>query len=201
MTEYFTNIMIFNDDYYFPSSGLTTGKNLPIFDLEAMVTGIYGSSPGCLATFDNEVKDGERVAQIGTTINRPSRGYGGTYNYFDPDNFISLSAMIYSGDTYLQQQARNVLMRSGQFLKVSTDKFNGELPHHFKDDVPTFLALSGAVQTGPNTFWTKTALQYARNSADLDWLKAYLPTLRNASHFCFGLIDPKVRFVFFSLFF
>ena len=93
MTEYFTNIMIFNDDYYFPSSGLTTGKNLPIFDLEAMVTGIYGSSPGCLATFDNEVKDGERVAQIGTTINRPSRGYGGTYNYFDPDNFISLSAI------------------------------------------------------------------------------------------------------------
>ena len=118
-TTWVTSAELSPNDRNFPSSGLTTGKNLPIFDLEAMVTGIYGSSPGCLATFDNEVKDGERVAQIGTTINRPSRGYGGTYNYFDPDNFISLSAMIYSGDTYLQQQARNVLMRSGQFLKVS----------------------------------------------------------------------------------
>ena len=37
--------------------------------------------------------------------------------------------------------------------------------HHFKDDVPTYLALSGATQTGPNTFWTKTALQYAKTTA------------------------------------
>ena len=47
----------------------------------------------------------QRVAQIATTVARPGRGYGGTYNYFDPDNFISLSAMIYSGDEYLQLQA------------------------------------------------------------------------------------------------
>ena len=45
------------------------------------------------------------MAQIATTIARPSRGYGGNYNFFDPDNFISLSAMIYSGDPYLQGQA------------------------------------------------------------------------------------------------
>jgi hypothetical protein len=48
---------------------------------------------------------GFTVAQIATTIARPDRGYGGTYNYFDPDNFISLSAMIYSNDKYLQDQA------------------------------------------------------------------------------------------------
>ena len=48
-------------------------------------------------------------------------------------------------------------MRSGSFLKVSDDKFNGQLPHHFQGDKPTYTALSGATQTGPNTFWTKTA--------------------------------------------
>jgi hypothetical protein len=69
------------------------------------------------------------------------------------DNFISLASLIYSGNTYLQQQARLVLERSGDFLKP-----NGQLPHHFEKDVPTYLALSGATQTGPNTFWVKSAL-------------------------------------------
>jgi hypothetical protein len=122
------------------------------------------------------------VAQIATTIARPDRGYGGTYNYFDPDNFISLTAMIYSNNKYLQDQAIrcvhppplhtlcvhpppshtslfSVVKRSGQFLKTTGDKFNGQLPHHFQGTTPTFTALSGATQTGPNTFWTKTALQ------------------------------------------
>lgn len=50
----------------------------------------------------------------------------------------------------------------------------GQLPHHFVGTKPTFLALSGATQTGPNTFWTKAALQYARNSGNLAWLKSYM---------------------------
>jgi hypothetical protein len=57
-----------------------------------------------------------------------------------------------------------VVKRSGQFLKTTGDKFNGQLPHHFEGTNPTFTALSGATQTGPNTFWTKTALQYAKVS-------------------------------------
>ena len=69
----------------FPPSGLTTGPNLPVGDLEALMTGIYATSPGCLCTYDNEVKQGERVAQIATTIATPTRGYSGTYNYFDPE--------------------------------------------------------------------------------------------------------------------
>jgi hypothetical protein len=58
--------------------------------------------------------------------------------------------MVYSGNPYLQEQSRLVVERSGAFLKP-----NGQLPHHFVDDKPTYLALSGATQTGPNTFWTK----------------------------------------------
>lgn len=60
----------------------------------------------------------------------------------DGSNFISLSALLYSGDAYLQRQARDVLMRSGAFLRVSDDDLNGELPHHFVDDKPTYTALS-----------------------------------------------------------
>ena len=67
----------------------------------------------------------------------------------------------------------------------------GQLPHHFVGTKPTFLALSGATQTGPNTFWTKSALQYARNSGNLPWLKNYMPTLRAAAAFCFDLIDKQ----------
>ena len=36
------------------------------------------------------------------------RGYDGTYNYFDPDNFFTLSTILYSGDAYLQDQVSQV---------------------------------------------------------------------------------------------
>ena len=46
--------------------------------------------------------------------------------------------------------------------------------------------------TRPNTFWTKTALQYAKATGDIEgFLKGYMPSLRNASSFCFDLIDSK----------
>ena len=70
---------------------------------------------------------GKRVAQAATTIARPDRGYSGTYNYFDPDNYLTMHALLYSGEPYLQEQARLVIERSGAFLKP-----NGELPHHFE---------------------------------------------------------------------
>ena len=60
------------------------------------MTGIYGSAPGCLCTFPNSPAcpgiegKGEKLGQIATTIARSDRGYAGTYNYFDPDNFFSM---------------------------------------------------------------------------------------------------------------
>lgn len=118
-------------------------------------------------------------------------GYNDTYNYFDPDNFIGLTAMLYSGDEFLQNQARTVIERSGSFLKPE----NGQLPHHFNGIEPYYLALSGETQTGPNTFWVKTALQYAFVSGDIEWLSDYMPTLRNASSFVFDLIDPDKQLI------
>eukprot|EP00730_Choanoeca_flexa_P003156 TRINITY_DN11310_c0_g1_i3.p1 TRINITY_DN11310_c0_g1~~TRINITY_DN11310_c0_g1_i3.p1 ORF type:complete len:844 (+),score=181.87 TRINITY_DN11310_c0_g1_i3:336-2534(+) len=169
----------------FPVLSLSNRTDMPDDDVEALLTGLYGSSPGCLCTYPNEVVAGKHVAQIATTIARPDRGYHDTYNYFDPDNFFSLTAMMMTGDPYLLQQARAVFERSGAFLRQ-----NGQLPHHFEKDQPTFIALSGETQTGPNIFWTKTALNYARYSGNITWLKAYMPTLRQAANFGFNLINP-----------
>lgn len=119
------------------------------------------------------------------------RGYNHTYNYFDPDNFLSLSAILFSGDTYLQNQARLVIERTGAFIKSE----NGQLPHHFDGVRPYFLALSGETQTGPNLFWVKTALRYAAVTGDFAWLANYMPTLRNASSFVFDLIDPQMNLI------
>lgn len=198
-TGWSTSAMISPNNRNFPASQLiTNSSNLPSGDLAAVMTGIYGSAPGCLCTFPNSPAcpgmegKGEKLGQIATTVARSDRGYAGTYNYFDPDNFFSMTALIYSGEPFLQEQARTVIERSGSFLCIgdvgkSHKCTYGQLPHHFVGDTPTFLALSGATQTGPNTFWVKSALQYARNSGNLAWLKSYMPTLRAAAAFCKSL--------------
>ena len=57
-----------------------------------------------------------------------------------------------------------MIERSGAYLCIGeVQKKNkctyGQLPHHFQGTTPTFLALSGATQTGPNTFWTKVMIR------------------------------------------
>jgi hypothetical protein len=208
--------MIAPNNRNFPAGGLRTAggttANLPSDDLAAILTGIYGTAPGCLCTFPNAPAcpriEGKhlKLGQIATTVARSARGTGadkprgyfGTYNYFDPDNFFSMTALIYSGDPFLQEQARTVIERSGAFLCVGQVQqvqncTTGQLPHHFVGEVPHYLALSGATQTGPNTFWVKSALQYARNSGNMEWLKQYMPTLRAAAGFCFDLIDSDTH--------
>lgn len=55
----------------FPSASLPSGavNNLDnSADLEAFMTGIYGSAVPCLCTYPNEVTNGFQVAQIATTL-------------------------------------------------------------------------------------------------------------------------------------
>lgn len=169
-----------------PSGDLTTGPNIDAENLQAMLTGIYGSPVGQLCTHDNGVSKGERVGQMATTIARPGYGYQGNYNFFDPDNYISTAALLFSGDPYLQEQVRVVVERNGDFIN---DK--GQLPHHFKDTTPTYQALSGETQTGPNVFWVLSAFNYAKTTGNLEWLASYMPKLRSASAFLFDMIDQN----------
>jgi hypothetical protein len=93
-------------------------------DIETFMIGVYANVVPCLCTYPNEVTRGFQVAQIATTLrNGDGRGYDHTYNYFDPGNFFSLSAILYSGDPYLQEQARLVIERSGAFIKMQLVSF------------------------------------------------------------------------------
>ena len=46
-------------------------------DIEALLTGIYGSAVGCLQTYNGSVVAGQDLAMAATTIDRPGRGYSG----------------------------------------------------------------------------------------------------------------------------
>eukprot|EP01052_Picozoa_sp_SAG31_P024704 SAG31_NODE_2119_length_6406_cov_2.443317_5_plen_455_part_00 len=147
VARWHTKMLVTPNNRNFPAGNMTTGPNLPIDDLAAVMTGIYGSAPGCLCTFPNAPAcpglqgKHEHLGQIATTVARPDRGYGGTYNYFDPDNFFSMTALIYSGEKFLQEQARTVIERSGKWLCIgdvqkSENCTYGQLPHHFVGDKP-----------------------------------------------------------------
>lgn len=168
-----------------PFGDLPTSGNIADEQLQAMLTGIYGSPVGQLCTHDNGVVKGERVGQMATTIAKPYYGYRGNYNFFDPDNYLSTAALLFSGDPYLQEQVRFVLEHNGDFIN---DK--GQLPHHFKGVTPTYTALSGITQTGPNVFWILSCFNYAKSTGNLGWLRGYMPKLRHASAFLFDMIKP-----------
>eukprot|EP01065_Artemidia_motanka_P009197 TRINITY_DN14698_c0_g1_i1.p1 TRINITY_DN14698_c0_g1~~TRINITY_DN14698_c0_g1_i1.p1 ORF type:complete len:961 (+),score=323.32 TRINITY_DN14698_c0_g1_i1:61-2883(+) len=168
-----------------PAGDVTAKANIPDADLQALLTGVYASPVGQLCTHDNGVAKGKRVGQMATTIARPSYGYSDNYNFFDPDNYISTAALLYSGDSYLQQQVRTVLERNGDFIN---DK--GQLPHHFRGVEPQYQALSGETQTGPNVFWILSCFNYAKVTGDLGWLSGYMPKLRTASAFLYDMINP-----------
>ena len=194
------------NDRNFPESNLITSENMDVKDLESLMTGVYASASGALCTGKNSPGcpkaegNKKQFGFIATTIARPDRGYGGTYNYFDPDNYISTSALIYSGDLFLQDQARYIIEQNGDnlcvgdVLKTGVCSY-GQMLHHWEGIKPTYLALSGATQTGPNIFWTLSALQYAKNTRDINWLKNYMPTLRISAAFCFNLIDPNTHMI------
>lgn len=189
-TAWQTSVDLAPNRFDFPVHGpfgdLETGEQIDAVNLQAMLTGIYGSPVGQLCTHDGCVVSGERVAQMATTIARPTYGYQGNYNFFDPDNYISTAALLFSGDPYLQEQVRTVLERNGDFINEK-----GQLPHHFQNATPTYQALSGETQTGPNVFWILSCFNYAKTTGDLEWLSSYMPKLRNASAFLFDMIDPN----------
>ena len=160
------------------------GKNFPVShvgsfhgrpqDFEAAMVGIWATAVGCLATADNAVVRGRRLAVTSPTLAAPSRGYRDSYSFFDPDTYFTLSAILLSGDTYLLGQVREILEFS-----ANHQRREGQLPHHFDKDKPQFEALSGAQQSGPTIFWVLSSLEYVKYSGDVAWLLKVLPRLRH----------------------
>lgn len=99
------------NNYDFPVHALSRLSadhiNLPFTDLRTYLTGIYASPVGCLQSYYDK-----QTGTIAPTVAHPDVGYSPDTNFFDPDNFISLSAMMYSGDDYLIRQVKEVLDRT-----------------------------------------------------------------------------------------
>lgn len=169
----------------FPDGGQlsTPSANLPDASLQAAETSIYATAAGVLDTY---ALPGEAAPTLAT----PSRPYGDQYDFFDPDTWMISSTLLYSGDPYLQNQARTLIEKSGAAITAS-----GQIPHHFIGSTPTYVAISGATQTGPNIFWIESALQYARTTGDYAWLRAEMPTVEKALSFLTDRYDPSVQLV------
>jgi hypothetical protein len=109
------NLTLVPNNYDFPvfllNNIIETQDNIPFLDLRTSLTGIYGSAVGCLQSYYTN-----QIGIIAPTIAHPDIGYSPNTNFFDPDNFITLSAMLYSGDKYLISQVRNILQRTSQTM-------------------------------------------------------------------------------------
>lgn len=191
------------NNYEFPSSLVSTvAPNLPVDDMRAILTSVYGSTYGALHSYDFSPE-----SRIAPCINyRGDVCYGGLYNFFDPDSFLSISAMLYTFDPAVHAEARTLLETNALYFCTAETPVScepGQAIHHFTpncdfdpscyctnsplhplvQDCVTFQAISGAIQTGPNIFWTLSALRYAAISGNYTWLNQYAPTIRNSMSF------------------
>jgi hypothetical protein len=179
-----TDATIAATDHDFPAGTLATPRpNLPDDDLRALYTAVYGTAAGVLDTY-------ALPGEAAPTLASPGRQYGDGRNFYDPDTWMVVSALVYSGDPYLQQQARTLIEKSGDAMSDS-----GQIPHHFEGANPTFVAISGATQTGPNIFWIAAALQYVKATGDYGWLRAHSAQIERALTFLTDRYDPAVQLV------
>lgn len=179
-----TDATIAANGYDFPTGGLVEPReNLPEDDLRAIYTAVYGTAAGVLGSY-------ELPGSAYPTLATPGRQYGIGNSFFDPDAWQVIRALLYSGDRYLQRQARQVIERSGEAILES-----GQIPHHFDGAEPTYVAISGATQTGPNIFWIASALDYASATGDYRWLREQMPRIEQALAFITDRYDPELQLV------
>ena len=110
-----TTMTISANDRNFPATGVTTAyraAGLLEGDLEAMLSGIYATAVGCLVTFDGSVATGQSLGFASPTLATPLRSYSGHFNFFDPDCYFLIGALLVSGNPYLHSQARRVIEQS-----------------------------------------------------------------------------------------
>jgi hypothetical protein len=171
------------NDRDFPAGEVAAKPALPADDLAAILTGVYATAAGVLDTY-------ALPGEAAPTLAHPGWSYGNGRNFYDPDTFLIDSALLWSGDPYLIRQARATIERSGAEMSDT-----GQLPHHFEGDRPTFVAISGATQTGPNIFWIAAALRYAEATGDEAWLRGQMPAIEKALRFLTDRYDPAVGLI------
>lgn len=177
-----TSLEIYLNNYAFPDFAVASDNPMPLRDLRTFYTAIYGSAAGVLGSFTH---DGSAYPTLAT----PKRPYGNLYTFFDPDSWSTVNTLSFSGNVYLQDQARRI-------LEIAENHLNhGQVPHHFIDGTPTYIAISRATQTGPNIFWVLAAIDYANATGDESWLRAHYPQLKAATTWVLDCYDPARKLV------
>lgn len=170
---------IYPNNRAFPVHSVVDGPNMAADDLEAYYLAAYGSAAGVVGSY---AIPGSAYPTLAT----PLRPYGETYNYFDPDAWSTVTALSFSGDPVLQKEARKILETSERSMKP-----DGQLPHHFNPDGPTYISLAKSSQTGPNIFWILAAIEYASGTGDEAWLKEHYPSLKRAAEWLLLHFDSR----------
>jgi hypothetical protein len=151
---------LYASQYAFPPHAGSDARTPMDGDAErAMLTAAFASTAG---SFTSYAQPGHQAPTLAT----PERSYAPMTNFFDPDSWLSVTTLVYAGDAYMVEQARALLETNPRFILPS-----GQLPHHFIGDKPTYDAISGATQTGPNVFWTLAVLAFSRATGDYDWVR------------------------------
>ena len=150
-------------------------------DSTAYFTAVYGSAAGVLGSY---FEPGSAYPTLAT----PDRPYGDAFDFFDPDAWSTVTALSYSGDTFMQMEARKILERSESALRP-----DGQMPHHFEGGAATYVSIAQSSQTGPNIFWVIAASEYAAGSGDEEWLRAHYAHLKLATDWVLAKYDPAHR--------
>eukprot|EP00026_Physarum_polycephalum_P003176 Phypoly_transcript_03186.p1 GENE.Phypoly_transcript_03186~~Phypoly_transcript_03186.p1 ORF type:complete len:799 (+),score=113.91 Phypoly_transcript_03186:67-2463(+) len=167
------------NDQDFPAGRVTNFNGLPAEHTQAIYTAIYASTIGAIPSY-------LFPGAFAPTLATPIIAYTGLYTFYDPDSFFAISSLSYSGDEYLFNQAKQAIELSERWMLPT-----GQIPHHFIDNAttPTYIAISGATQTGPNIFWTLSALRIARMSGDYAWLEQRMPALEQSLSFLLSMYN------------
>lgn len=120
------------------------------------------------------------------TLPIPTRVYGELHTFFDPDTWMVVSCLAYSGDAYLQGEARAIIERSRAAITPA-----GQVPHHFDVEDPCYVAISEAAQSGPNLFWPIAVLEYVAATGDQEYLRELAPDLVRALDWVLNTLDPE----------
>jgi hypothetical protein len=165
------------NDKDFPAGKVTNFNGLPAEHLQSIYTTIYAATIGAIPSY-------LFAGAFAPTLATPNIAYTGLYTFYDPDSFFAISSLSYSGDEYLFNQAKQAIELSEKYMLPS-----GQIPHHFIDSGtnPTYVAISGATQTGPNIFWTLSTLRLGRHSGDYAWLEARMPAIEKSLGFLLSM--------------
>ena len=173
---------IYANNYPFPVHSINNSKNMNFDDLRIFYSAIYGSAAGVLGTYKN-------TGSAYPNLVFPGGPYGDMYTFFDPDARSTVSTLSFSGDVYLQNQAREIIELAERNMK------SGQIPHHFIANKPKYLSIAKSEQPGPNIFWVLASIDYASATGDNDWLKAHYNKMKEATDHVLKTYDPEIQLV------